>query len=85
MTDDIAITRFQWVYAGGDLSFAFHNAPQRQIVVPLTGGIRGENGGGTQREVPPGGVYFEEDTTGRGHITRALRDEIRFSIFAHLV
>lgn len=85
LTDDIAISRFQYVYAANDLRFEFHNAPQRQIVIPLTGGIEGENGDGTTCVIPIGGVYFGEDTTGEGHITKALNNSIRFSIFAHLV
>jgi hypothetical protein len=85
MTNDIAISRFQYVYATSDLRFDFHNAPQRQIVIPLTGGIRGENGDGSTRVVPIGGVYFGEDIMGEGHITHALNNTIRFSIFAHLV
>ena len=83
-TDDVAINAFQFVLSMGDLSFDFHNAPQRQIVLPLTGGIEGENGDGSRRQVLPGGVYFGEDTTGQGHITRALDGQARFSIFAHL-
>ena len=84
ITGEIAVTRYQFVLALGDLSFDFHNAPQRQIVLPLTGGIQGENGDGSRRQVAPGGVYFGEDTTGQGHITRALDGAVRFSIFAHL-
>ncbi len=84
-TDDIGINAFQFVLSMGDLSFDFHNAPQRQIVLPLTGGIEGENGDGNRRKVRPGEVYFGEDTIGQGHITRALDGQLRFSIFAHLV
>jgi hypothetical protein len=84
VTEDIAITRFQYVYAQSDLRYDFHNAPQRQIVLPLTGGTQGQNGDGSRRVIPAGGVYFGEDTTGEGHITSAVNDAIRFSIFAHL-
>lgn len=84
VTEDIAITRFQYVYAASDLRYDFHNAPQRQIVLPLTGGTQGQNGDGSRRVIPAGGVYFGEDTTGEGHITSAVNDAIRFSIFAHL-
>lgn len=83
-TEAIAINGFRFVLALADLNFDFHNAPQRQIVLPLTGGMIGENGDGTRRTVNTGDVYFGEDTTGQGHITRALNAEIRFSIFAHL-
>ena len=84
VTDKIAITRYQYVLALGDLSYDFHNAPQRQIVLPLTGGMEGENGDGSRRKLAPGDVYFGEDTTGQGHITRALDGAVRFSIFAYL-
>ena len=84
VTGAIVITRYQYVLALGDLSYDFHNAPQRQIVLPLTGGMEGENGDGSRRKLAPGDVYFGEDTTGQGHITRALDGAVRFSIFAYL-
>lgn len=84
VTESVSITRFQYVYAASDLRYDFHNAPQRQIVLPLTGGTQGENGDGSRRVIPAGGVYFGEDTTGEGHITSAVNNAIRFSIFAHL-
>jgi len=83
-TEEIAITAYQFVLALADLSFDFHNAPQRQTVLPLTGGIDVENGDGSRRQVRSGGVFFGEDTTGQGHITRAVDGALRFSIFAHL-
>ncbi len=83
-TSIFALTKFQYVYAAADLRYDFHNAPQRQIVLPLTGGTQGENGDGSRRIIPPGGVYFGEDTTGQGHITSAVNDAIRFSVFAYL-
>ena len=83
-TKAISIKQFQYVYAAADLRYDFHNAPQRQIVLPLTGGTQGENGDGSRRVIPVGGVYFGEDVTGEGHITSAVNDAIRFSIFAHL-
>ncbi len=78
------LTKFQYVYAAADLRYDFHNAPQRQIVIPLTGGTQGENGDGSRRVISTGGVYFGEDTTGEGHITSAVDNAIRFSIFAFL-
>ncbi|MBT7665843.1 MAG: hypothetical protein HN608_13060 [Rhodospirillaceae bacterium] len=84
-TEAIAISGFQYVLASGDLNYDFHNAPQQQIVLPLIGGIRVRNGDGTERELRPGSVFFGEDTTGQGHVPRAVDGEIRFSLFAHLV
>jgi len=83
-TRKFALTKFQYVYAAADLLYDFHNAPQRQIVIPLTSGTQIKNGDGSRRIIPAGGVYFAEDTAGYGHITSAINDEIRFSIFAYL-
>ncbi len=83
-TDNIAVNAFQFILSLGNLSFDFHNGPQRQIVLSLTGGIEGENGDGSHRQVRPGEIYFGEDTAGQGHITRALDGQVHISIFAHL-
>ena len=69
--------------APASLDYDWHRAPQKQYVLPLTGGMRVENGKGGTHTVRPGDIYRGEDTHGRGHITRAL-DGQRFSIFAHL-
>ena len=54
VTKSISITKFQYVYAAADLHYDFHNAPQRQIVLPLTGGTQGENGDGSCRIISAG-------------------------------
>ena len=53
VTRNFALTKFQYVYAAADLRYDFHNAPQRQIVIPLTGGTQGENGDGSRRCLAP--------------------------------
>ena len=83
-SDDIALTAFQFAWASGDLAYDWHPAPQRQIVLVLTGGLAMEYGDGSSAVVPPGGFLVGEDTDGRGHITRALDGAPRLSLFAHL-
>ncbi len=83
-TDDIPLTAFQFAWAAGDLAYDWHPAPQRQIVLVLTGGLAMDYGDGSSAVVPPGGVLVGEDTEGRGHITRALEGAPRLSLFAHL-
>lgn len=51
----------------------------------MTGGMEGEKGDGSRRQVRPGDVCFGEDTTGQGHITPTIATRPRFSIFAFLV
>ena len=83
-TKAISIKQFQYVYATVDLRYDFHNATQKQIVLPLTGGTQGENGDGSRRVITVGGVYFGEHPTGEEHIASVVNDAIRFSFFAHL-
>lgn len=83
-TDDIPLTAFQFAWAAGDLAYDWHPAPQRQIVLVLTGGLAMDYGDGSSAVVPPGGFLVGEDTEGRGHITCALEGAPRLSLFAHL-
>ncbi|MER5185316.1 hypothetical protein ABT009_44795 [Streptomyces sp. NPDC002896] len=61
-----------------------HNAPQRQLIVPLSGEVEIEVSTGERRAVPPGQIILVEDTTGKGHITRALDDSTRVTLMLEL-
>jgi hypothetical protein len=61
-----------------------HNAPRRQLVVPLSGAVEIEVGSGERRTVPPGQIILVEDTTGAGHITRAADDSPRVTLMLEL-
>ena len=52
----------------------FHNAPQRQLIFLTSGILEVETSQGQRYVCRPGDLIFAEDTTGRGHITRSLRD-----------
>ena len=70
---------------GPDYDLDFHNAPRRQFVVMLSGGrVEIEVGDGTKRRLGPGDILLAEDTTGRGHISRAVNEQPRVSIFITL-
>ncbi|HAJ76771.1 MAG TPA: hypothetical protein DCM64_09985 [Gammaproteobacteria bacterium] len=62
----------------------FHNAPRRQYVITLSGESEVEFGDGTKLRLYPGHILLAEDTEGQGHISRALGDEDRLSIFVPL-
>lgn len=62
----------------------WHNAPRRQYVIVLDGRVEIEVGDGARRRFGPGDVFLAEDTTGRGHISRAVDDQPRRSIFVPL-
>ncbi len=65
----------------GAYKLDWHNAPRRQYVILLKGQSEVVVGNGTSRIFGPGDVMLAEDTTGRGHITRAVNDQPRMSIF----
>ncbi len=80
---DATAVHFRETGAGYDLDF--HNAPRRQFVVMLSGGrVELEVGDGSKRVLGPGDVLLAEDTTGRGHISRAIDEKPRVSIFVTL-
>jgi hypothetical protein len=68
-----------------DYDLGWHPAPRRQFVIMLSGGrVELEVGSGEKRVLGPGDVLLAEDTTGRGHKSRALDPEPRISIFVEL-
>jgi hypothetical protein len=62
----------------------WHPAPRRQFVVTLSGHAEVEASDGETRRIGPGTVMLAEDTTGKGHITRAVGTEPRLSLFIPL-
>ena len=68
----------------GNYDFDFHNAPRRQYVINLDAAVELETGDGTKRVLAPGEVLLAEDTTGRGHRSRAVDGRPRRSIFVTL-
>jgi hypothetical protein len=68
----------------GTYDLDFHNAPRRQFVINLDAPVELEVGDGTKRLLGPGEVLLAEDTTGRGHISRAVGGRKRRSIFVTL-
>ena len=64
-----------------DYDYNFHNAPHRQYIILLDGGIEIETSLGEKRQFNPGEVLLVEDTTGKGHRSRNLEQKPRRSIF----
>jgi hypothetical protein len=68
----------------GHYDFDFHNAPRRQYVINLDAAVEIEVGDGTRRVLDAGEILLAEDTTGRGHISRAVAGKPRRSLFITL-
>jgi hypothetical protein len=52
----------------------YHNAPRRQLIFLASGILELESSEGKRCVCRPGDLIFAEDTKGKGHITRSLRD-----------
>jgi len=65
----------------GDYNYEFHTAPRRQYVVNLEGEVEIEVGDGAKRILRSGDILLAEDTTGQGHISRAVAGKPRKSLF----
>ena len=68
----------------GDYNFDWHNAPQRQYVIILEGSVEITVGDGSKRIFRDGDIFLAEDVDGQGHISRAVNNESRKSIFITL-
>lgn len=68
----------------GSFDLDYHNAPCRQFVITISGEAEIIVGDGTRRRFGPGAIMLAEDVTGRGHITRAVNNQPRISIFVTL-
>jgi hypothetical protein len=67
-----------------DYNYDWHNAPRRQYIIMLDAAVEIEVGDGTKRIINPGEILLAEDTTGRGHISRAVNGKNRKSVFITL-
>jgi hypothetical protein len=64
---------FRETGAGGD--YAWHDAPNRQLVLTLSGNLDFETREGEHFTIGPGDVLLAEDTTGSGHSWRLVGDQ----------
>jgi hypothetical protein len=65
-------------------AYDFHNAPDRQYIVLLDGGVEIETSLGDKRKFETGSILLVEDTTGKGHKTKNIEPKLRKSIFIKL-
>ncbi|MEM7255349.1 MAG: hypothetical protein AAF493_28450 [Pseudomonadota bacterium] len=70
---------FRQVPASYDLDW--HPAPRRQYIINLDAGVEITASDGESRQIGAGEVILVEDTTGRGHLSRAIDNQVRHCIF----
>ena len=84
LTETIPVTGMNLRRNLSDYNLDFHPAPRRQFVINLTGTVEIEASDGEVRRFGPGSIMLAEDTTGKGHQSRAVGPEERISVFVHL-
>ncbi len=62
----------------------WHPAPRRQYIINLDAGVRLTASDGESRTIGAGEVILVEDTTGKGHLSKAVEDRVRHCIFVTL-
>ncbi len=84
LSDPVEVTSVQFRRTSPEYFIDWHTAPRRQYVITLAGESEVEIGDGTTIRLHPGHILLAEDTTGQGHISRAVGDADRISIFLPL-
>jgi len=84
LSEKVKATGIIFRRTGPDYDYDWHNAPQRQYILMLDGAVDVEIGDGTVRRFSTGDILLVEDTTGRGHKSRAVNNEPRSSVFITL-
>ncbi len=75
LSASVAVTSLQVRRTNPDYFYDWHPAPRRQLVVTLSGESEIELDGGKKLRLGPGHILLAEDTTGQGHISRALKGD----------
>ena len=73
---------FRQVQPSYDLDW--HPAPRRQYIINLDNGVQITASDGETRVIGAGEVVLVEDTTGKGHLSTAINDQLRHAIFVLL-
>jgi hypothetical protein len=84
LSEAVAVESLQFRRTNQDYNLDWHPAPRRQFVVTLSGESEIELEGGRKLRLGPGHILLAEDTTGQGHISRAIGAQDRLSLFITL-
>ena len=67
-----------------DYDLDWHPAPRRQYIINLDAGVQITASDGEARRIGAGEVILVEDTSGKGHLSKALDGRLRHCIFVTL-
>jgi quercetin dioxygenase-like cupin family protein len=84
MSASVAVTNLQFRRTNQNYFVDWHPAPRRQFIVTLSGESEVELEDGKKVRLGPGTILLAEDTTGKGHISRAVGSQDRISLIIPL-
>ena len=84
LSEMVKVTGLQFRRTSPSYFVDWHPAPQRQYVITLSGRAEIEIADGKKIPIGPGHILLAEDLTGKGHISRAVGNEDRISLFIPL-
>jgi hypothetical protein len=59
----------------------WHPAPRRQYIINLDAGVELTASDGESRKIGAGEIVLVEDTSGKGHLSKSINNQMRHSIF----
>ena len=80
LSESVAVTSVQVRRTNENYFLDWHPAGRRQLVVTISGESEIELEGGRKIRLRPGHILLAEDTTGQGHISRAVGSKDRTSL-----
>jgi hypothetical protein len=84
LSDEVPVKGIIFREVAASYDFDFHNAPQRQYIILLDGGVIIETSLGNVRTFNTGEILLVEDTKGKGHKTKNIENKTRKSVFITL-
>lgn len=80
ISDPVRVASMSFRVTNGNYDLAWHNAPRRQYIINLEGSVKITTSDGESRLIGPGEIILAEDTTGKGHLSKAVSGEARRSL-----
>ena len=80
ISDPVPVVSLAFRTTDGSYDLDWHNAPRRQYIVNLEGSVEITTSDGESRVIGPGEIILAEDTTGKGHLSKAVAGGARRSL-----
>jgi len=84
LSEKIPVSSMQFRENEAGYDWDFHNAPERQFIILLDGETEITASDGETRIFRGGDILLVEDTGGKGHRSKHIKQQIRKSIFIQL-